>query len=250
MTEPKRITIRHASGQRDDPKADQRTYVDDVTADPGFLFLGLTEVGHRENRTVQPLLEAAAKRHGYRLFLPPAFGEGIVVNLPPNGRIVRHGYDGPYVKGIPGEFPARGARWVTVELPHIGRLSYIVFHSNAHDSDPERHADNILIATKVTKLARRLGHGTGIVFASADTNTDDAHNGPNSSTRPLAAAGLVSCWDETGEYPATLARTVDVIYRSDHDTRVTLRHARGLTRSTSDHRPIEATYDVTALPPA
>lgn len=243
----RRLRIQHASFQRTDPRAQQAEDVEALFA-AGGDFIGLTEVGYRENPHVQPLLRHAARAHGYRLYLPAGYGEGVGVraNL---GRVAGKGVTRTFVDGRAGQFPDRNARYLTVDIPDVGRVTHLVFHANPNDADPARHAQNLLINAGVAQVAQRKGRGHRIVFASADTNVDDARdNGPRSSTRPLREAGLVSCWDESREWPDTHGtRTIDVVWRYDRDSRVTLAGARRLPRRNSDHRPVMAAYDVKLL---
>lgn len=242
------VRIQHASMQRDDPRDQQAADVDAIFQQGGD-FIGLTEVGPAENKTAGPLLRQAALDHGYRLWLPAHYGEGIAVRQT-LGTVTGFGVTRPFVRGVGGQYPDRGARWVTVGVPGVGRVCYIVWHTNPADNRADRHATNVIINTGVASLTRRKGKGSRIVFASCDDNVDDAtDNHPSASTAPLRQAGMVSCWDERGQWPNTLgSRTVDVIWRYRPDARVHLTAARRLPRRHSDHAPIEAVYDI--RPPA
>ena len=241
------LTIQHASGCRTATAEAQEEYVTAMFK-RGGIFIGMTEVGNVENPKVQPLLREAAEHHGYRLYLPGGYGEAIAVRQDAGLNIRRHGYKGPFVKGRARQYPARGCRWVTVDHVLYGRVTYIVWHANPADNEPARRATNLVINRNVAALARRKGKGTRLVFASADTNVDDATDkGAGSSTKPLYDAGLVSCWDALGKHPGTDgSRTIDVIYHSEKDARVRVTAAHRFPLAGSDHHAIEATYSVAA----
>lgn len=242
-----RVTIQHASCQRDDPRDQQREDAAAIFA-AGGDFIGLTEIGTTENRWMQTFLRTEAAQHGYRLFLPGGYGEGIAVRAS-LGRVTGHAVTRPFVTHRAGQYPDRAARWVTVEIPGLGRVCYVVWHTNPHDTDTHMHATNLTINRGVGALVRRKGQGQRVVFGSADTNVDDDGDALRASTRPLRDAGLVSCWDESGKHPSTLGdRTVDVIYRYRPDQRVTLVEAHALPKRNSDHTPVIATYNVRRLP--
>lgn len=241
-----RVTIQHASCQRDDPRDQQRADAAAIFA-AGGDFIGLTEVGHTENKWMQPFLQAEAREHGYRLFLPGGYGEAIAVRAS-LGRVIGKGVTRPFVTHRVGQYPDRAARWVTVNVPGLGLICYVVWHTNPHDTQAHMHATNVTINRGVAGLVRRKGQGARLVFGSADTNVDDDGDGPHASVRPLMDAGLVSCWDDAGKHPGTLgSRTVDVVYRYRPDKRVHFHDARVLPKRNSDHRAIQASYDVAPL---
>lgn len=255
------IRIQHASFQRTDSKAQQEADVD-ATFKAGGDFINMTEVGRTENRTVQPLLREAARDHGYQLFLPTGYGEAIAVREAlygvqhvargtlgaAPGRVAAKGVTRPFVTHITGKYPDRAARWVAVDVPGIGRIVDVVWHTNPHDVDPHMHATNLRINEGAAQLMRRKGKGPRIVFGSADLNVNDEGDGARASTKPLRDAGLISCWDEAGKHPGTLGpRTVDVVFRYRPDARVSLQGVHLLPARHSDHRALMASYEVRPL---
>lgn len=239
---PLELRYGHYSMQRTDPRDQQAADVK-VQFARGHQVIAWTEIGPTENPAGRALVKAAAKAHGYQLYLHG--GEGIAVRIPGAVVIAKgYGLNGkPFVAGRSGQYPDRGLVWITVEAPDYGVLTFGVFHSNPQDTLPARHATNLTIARNVAKTVKAKARGNHIMVVSADTNVDDAHDGPSSSTAPLTRAGLVSCWDERRKHPGTLgARTVDVIYRYKPDARVRLTGCRAYPKGHSDHRGMQATY--------
>jgi len=239
-----RITIQHASAERSNPRRAQKRFVE-AAFDRGGNVITFTEVGSKENKHVQPLLKAAAKAHGYRLFLPGGYGEALAVRFP-GSTVLGSDFAGPILPSAPGRYPSRGVRWVTIRHPTLGVLTFGVYHANAHDiSDRGVRAVNKRLSEGVVDWVDAKASDGRLVWVDADTNVNDATDGhQGTSTWPLTRAGLVSTWDEAGTYPGTLGgRTVDRILRL-RNARVTLLETRVYPLAGSDHRAISATYAV------
>lgn len=98
----------------------------------------------------------------------------------------------------------------------------------------ERMAERVVLHSKGRRLSFWMG----------DTNEDEAKR-EGEVQRPLTRAGLVSIYDDLDRYPNTHGRkTIDVIGRCKEDRRVKAKNLRVGGKRHSDHRRVDAVYEV------
>jgi hypothetical protein len=99
------------------------------------------------------------------------------------------------------------------------------------------------MSLQIARFLQDKAEGAKVAFIGGDTNQDDATQNPRPSK-------WTTIWDELKKYPSTLGdRTVDIIASYDEDGRVKAKSGRVIPLGLhSDHKTIEAVYEVTALP--
>jgi hypothetical protein len=182
--------------------ADVDTLLDHAAAAGNRILTG-TEAGSGSGN-LAAALEAGADARGWWSYIHGA-GEWVIVDTR-WGRVTHHGWDKVIDSG--SGHSARGLVWVTVDAGLGDLVAVAVTHLlTAKSSEDEPNANDRL---RAAALEWADDHGP-LAFVNADTNTDDA-------TRNVwGSAGLVTCWDELGKWPATITtgahNTIDVISR-------------------------------------
>lgn len=228
----------HGSLQATDTPAQIKASIEPLLK-RGAHFVSFTEV---TGAPVQ-ILKDLCKTHGYHVYIGK-YQEAVAVKFS-SAKSIQEGQGPVLVKGIAKRWPNRAFVWQTVEHAVLKRMTLMAAHALPKDYNAQEHGLNTGYWTRIAGwLVNKTKYG--LVWMAADTNVDDAtdHKSLKSSTNPLKAKNIISCWDELGAWPDTHDnRTIDVIYRVKNP-RVRLITARRLAKSSSDHIAIEAIYAV------
>lgn len=156
-------------------------------------------------------------------------------------------------KGKPpnGGHSVRHAAWVLVRFPDV---AVPVFYVSAHwvtgaTRFAARRRKHAAMSAEIVRLVTQHTRAGAVAFFAGDTNVRDTP-GSSEGYETLEAAGLSTCWDDLGIYPATHGKarkrkTIDVIGSYDGDERVVCEKAQAWPKVVSDHAPISAWYAVT-----
>jgi hypothetical protein len=244
---PGTLHITHASlSWRDDDKVTERDMHAAFRRQAAFATF--TEVFGTRTKGNEGALRRIAKEYGYTVVEAPGNDAVCVAD---GVKVVDHG--GPLVnpaqKGAPPHdgHSARHAPWVLAEV-----LDEKVMVVEGHwvtglKKDAERRKEHAKMSEVIAGLVREHGQGSQLAFWTGDINAADKA-GVNPGFEILHAAGLVTCWDELGVWPATHGgkdgATIDIIGSYAADKRVSCKSARSWPKVESDHNPISAWYDI------
>jgi hypothetical protein len=260
------LHIRTSSMQFSDPK---RAIERDVpramppTTDPDAPDVIVFSETPTKRGNVSPVVREVAEARGWQMAWFP--GGDCPMAVHPRHTIESQGWDkvlDPYNPG-PGEKGGHGRKgvgWVRFTTPEGNDVTvhgdhwvtgYRLDRTPGQEHRRERKHD----AQTQALIARVIQHGKGtrLSFWAGDTNVDEERDqgwDPDAFHAQTTEAGLVSVFDELGEYPSTHGnRTIDVIGSYDPDKRVSaLRVKVGAKGNTperhSDHRIVDAWYRI------
>ena len=209
-----------------------RDYLADL--DRGDDAVGFTETHRRMH-----VLKRACDEQGYQLHTDPSSDVALAVR--DEHKIVAAGLE-PGNAASPGH-TARPVLWVTFEPK--GTYELVTVHE-AHWLTRKRAqpGDRIELTQAMAETVATHAHGRRLGFWMGDTNTLDT----DSDRDPMAARGLVSCWDELGRYPDTHPggpdAPIDVVGKWDLDGRARCVRAHTWHQLHTDHLSVSAWYRI------
>lgn len=209
-------------------------------------LVGFTEVYSDINR-----LKRAAREAGYGVYYGDKYKVETAIAVREDIPVID--FESQRVhKGQKGEPPsgghsARNATWVLTDF--FGDEVFFVEGHWVTGKTVDRKTKRRLMSVTLAGLMREWGRGDALAFGAGDTNEDDRKNNAGSEVyEPLEEAGIKSCWDDLGIYPPThigkSRSTIDMIFRSLADRRVSLQRAQRWERDFSDHYDVSAWYDL------
>jgi hypothetical protein len=239
-----RLRFRQSSMQHTDPARQQAQ--DAIDAIPPAALtapdaIGFTELkggpyGHVRDR---------CRETGYRLLHQSSVGIAVHPQHQLIDKSVTECLPGLRSPSGRGSYTDRPILEVTFETPDGYRVTLHIAHwitdAPTRTRVEKRHLQSAVMADRVAFH----GRGGRLSFWMGDTNEDEGSRWEGEVQRPLTRAGLVSIYDDLHQYPSTHGRrTIDVIGRYARDGRVHPESVRVGPRRHSDHRQVDAVYQV------
>lgn len=248
-----RIVIRQSSMHEGDTVTEKRDDLLQVFGTGCPDVVAFTEV----SGSMRIVLRQIAGAHGYHSFSSPS---DISFAVSDRHRIRSSGYVktlNPHVGMSKGNFGERGVGHVTFVTPAGNVITehathwLTQYHLDREAGDEGRREHFFSDQTRdMIKQTLLHNHGRLISFWSGDTNLDEPRDtgfDHDAVHAKFKAAGLVSIYDDLGEFPATLgSRTIDIIGRVLADGRVKPVDVNVHRRNGrhADHLMVDATYEI------
>lgn len=240
-----KLRVGHASMQfSDTPRQKDHDY--DAVLSRGYEWVTGTEALQQDAKSA---LREAAKKHGYRVWIPAGQDSWIAVSR----KIIKGKwstfYSGHIIPGKAGRNAAKGVVTVTFKHVELGWItvgaSHYMTKGRVKDKRPlfrTYTALNRKLARAISKRLHKQAKGGRKSFYGGDQNMVDSYEDT------FFGGPIVSCWDELNKYPNTGHGNIDVIARAKRDGKVRCVGAKAFTDKQvflhTDHYLIEATYEV------
>lgn len=143
-----------------------------------------------------------------------------------------------------GSYRARPILEVTTRTPGGTKATVHIAHWITDAPTQQREDKRTEQSEKMADRVRLHSRGDRVGFWMGDTNEDEGKP-EREVQRVLTRNNLLSIYDELDTYPNTHGqKTIDVVGRYKGDRRVKAKRVRRRKKRNSDHRVVDATYEI------